>query len=415
MTTLARDIGWAGLNIHGLLDSLPTRPRLLALGEPTHGVEEFLQARNELFRQLVTDEGYRSIAIESDCLAAQVVDEFIAGDPASLEDVLRTGFSHGLGASAANRELLNWLRESNSDRGDRVRFHGFDAPMEFAGAASPRKPLTTLHTYLTTYLAGVPGSVAEIAALAGDDDSWANPAAMTNASQSVGTSAEAVRLRVLVDDLGALLHTESPSLTRESVDEWWRAELHARTAAGLLRYHAAMADPAPTRVARMLALRDGMMADNLAAVAQRESGRGPTLVFAHNRHLQRQLSTWLLGELDLQWWSAGAITATRFGADYAFVSMDLGAAPHHGLAAPAPDTLQGLLAEATEHWHLFDAIELASALGDQASALSAREAAPAELSYFPLDPDHITDTDGVLFLHEAAAEPVHTANADTSR
>jgi hypothetical protein len=40
----------------------------------------------------------------------------------------------------------------------------------------------------------------------------------------------------------------------------------------------------------------------------------------------------LMGGLDLQWWSAGAITGMRSGTDYAFVAMDLGAAPHHGLA-----------------------------------------------------------------------------------
>ncbi|MFE2850293.1 hypothetical protein ACFXJO_04070, partial [Streptomyces lavendulae] len=53
---------------------LSPAPRLLALGEPTHGVEAFPELRNELFRHLVEHEGYRSIAIESDCLAALVAD-----------------------------------------------------------------------------------------------------------------------------------------------------------------------------------------------------------------------------------------------------------------------------------------------------------------------------------------------------
>ena len=42
---------------------LPARPRLLALGEPTHGADILLELRNELFRQLVEQEGYRTIAI----------------------------------------------------------------------------------------------------------------------------------------------------------------------------------------------------------------------------------------------------------------------------------------------------------------------------------------------------------------
>ena len=32
---------------------LPARPRLLALGEPTHGEDVLLELRNDLFRQLV--------------------------------------------------------------------------------------------------------------------------------------------------------------------------------------------------------------------------------------------------------------------------------------------------------------------------------------------------------------------------
>jgi erythromycin esterase-like protein len=407
MTGSLWDAGWPGADVRGLLDSLPARPRLLGLGEPTHAIEDFSRARNELFRQLVAGEGYRSIAIESDCLAALVVDEYVAGGPAALEEVLRAGFSHGLGATAPNRELVAWLRESNPDRGERVRFYGFDAPMEITGAASPREPLAALHTYLAAHLTGVPSSAAQIAELAGDDARWTNPAAMLDASQSIGRSAEAVRLRLLADDLGALLLTESPLLIPASADEWWRANLHARTAAGLLRYHAAMADPSPGRIAMMCALRDGMMAENLAAIAQREAGRGPTLVFANNGHLQRKQSTmrlrWL-SELDIQWWSAGAITATRSGTDYAFVAMDLGAAPHHGLPAPAPDTLQGVLAEAPERWRLYDSARLAGALGDRLPTLAARQGAPAPLGYAPLDPNHLTDTDGVLFLREAVAD-----------
>jgi Erythromycin esterase len=275
MAEAAWDAGWPGTDLGGLRDSLPARPRLLGLGEPMHAVEEFRRARHELFRQLVAGAGYRSIAIESDSLAALVVDEYVAGGPGSLEEVLRAGFSHGFGASTANRELVAWLRESNPDREAPVRFYGFDAPTEITAAPSPRGPLTALHTYLATHLTGVPGSAADIAGLAGDDARWTDPAAMFDASRSVGRSAEAVRLRLLADDLGALLLAESPRLIPESGDEWWRANLHARTATGLLRFHAAMADPSPRRISRLAALRNGMMAENLAAIAEREAGRGP--------------------------------------------------------------------------------------------------------------------------------------------
>ncbi|MET0994597.1 MAG: erythromycin esterase family protein, partial [Mycobacterium sp.] len=55
-----------------------------------------------------------------------------------------------------------------------------------------------------------------------------------------------------------------------------------------------MADTSATRFARLTGLRDAMMADNLLDIAAREARRGPTLVFAHNRHLQKHPSFWQL-------------------------------------------------------------------------------------------------------------------------
>src|SRR5262249_41131500 len=93
------------------LHRLPTLPRLLGLGEPTHGVEAFPRLRNEMLRYLVEDAGYRSIAIESDCLAGLLVDSYVQTGDGELDDVLARGFSHGFGGYAANRELVAWLRE----------------------------------------------------------------------------------------------------------------------------------------------------------------------------------------------------------------------------------------------------------------------------------------------------------------
>src|SRR5689334_18805634 len=78
---------------------LPTRPRLLALGEPTHGEDVLLEVRNDLFRQLVEHEGYRTIAIESDCMMGLVVDDYVKSGTGTLDEVMERGFSHGFGAS----------------------------------------------------------------------------------------------------------------------------------------------------------------------------------------------------------------------------------------------------------------------------------------------------------------------------
>jgi erythromycin esterase-like protein len=86
-----------GEAIGGFLGSLPRPPRVLALGEPTHLAEELPLLRNRVFEQLVEHEGYRSIALETDCLAALRVDDHVAGGPSELDEVMATGFSHGWG------------------------------------------------------------------------------------------------------------------------------------------------------------------------------------------------------------------------------------------------------------------------------------------------------------------------------
>ncbi|CAM5239780.1 hypothetical protein SBADM41S_03570 [Streptomyces badius] len=129
-------------------------PWMLTLGEPTHGVDAPLRLRNALFRQLVEREGYRTIAVESDCVAGLLVDDYVTTGAGALDDVLERGFSHGLGASAASRELVDWMRAFNNGRpaSDQVQFAGFDGPLEMARAASPRETLTALHRTLTDHV-----------------------------------------------------------------------------------------------------------------------------------------------------------------------------------------------------------------------------------------------------------------------
>ncbi len=346
------------------LDSLPARPRLLGLGEPMHGEEEFLRLRNRLFRHLVEHEGYQSIAIESDCLAGEIIDRFIGYGAGALEDVMRTGFSHGFGEMRANRELVEWMREHNRHRppADRLRFYGFDAPLEMMFAASPRQALMALHDYLASNVDLPPGADGDtIGRLIGDDGRWTNPEVAMNPSLGIGATAEAVRLRLLADDLQALLAAQSPHLIRAtSVQDYRRARLHARTATGLLRYHAGMTEPQSAgRVSRLLGLRDAMMADNLSAIV--DTGHR-TLAFAQNRHLQREESHWQLAGMALRWWSAGAIVSDRLGDGYAFVATALGAAPHYGLDAPAPDTIEGVLSTGARERYLINSKHIDKAI-----------------------------------------------------
>ncbi|MEU2287646.1 erythromycin esterase family protein [Streptomyces sp. NPDC013178] len=376
---------------------LPTRPRLLALGEPTHGEDTLLELRNELFRQLVEHEGYRTIAIESDCMRGLVVDDYVTAGTGSLDDVMEHGFSHGWGASAANRELVRWMRAHNDGRpaSERLRFAGFDGPLEITGAASPRQALTALHGYLSDRVDPdlLPCTAETLDRLLGADDRWTDPAAMMDPDQSVGQSAEAGELRLLASDLVALLDQQTPHLiTATPRDDWDRARLYGRTATGLLRYHSWMADTSSARMTRLVGQRDLMMAHNLLAIAE----RGPALIHAHNSHLQREKSTMRMWQGPVEWWSAGALVSAQLGEEYAFVATALGTIRHQGVDTPPPDTVEGFLYALPEDRCVVDARRLAAVLGDTRPA----PRVSPWFGYSPLDPTHLASSDGIVFVKD---------------
>lgn len=381
---------------------LPARPRLLALGEPTHGEDTLLEVRNDLFRQLVEEEGYRTIAIESDCLMGLVVDDYVTSGTGTLDEVMERGFSHGWGAFPGNRELVHWMRAHNErvdhdgrPASERLRFAGFDGPLEITGAASPRQALTALHGYLAARVDAdlLPCTAETLDRLLGADDRWTEPAAMTDPARSAGRSAEARELRLLADDLVSLLDEQTPHLlAASSRDDWDRANLYGRTATGLLTYHHWMADTSPARMNRLLGVRDRMMAGNLLALAD----RGPALVHAQNSHLQREKSTMRMWQGPVEWWSAGALVSARLGEEYAFFATALGTIRHQGVDTPPPDTVEGLLYGLPEDRCVVDASRLAAALGDP---LPAPRVSPW-FGYASLGPGHLAAIDGLVFVKD---------------
>ncbi|MFZ0217969.1 MAG: DUF6194 family protein [Candidatus Dormiibacterota bacterium] len=402
--------------LSAFLETFSPRPELLALGEPTHGEPAFPSLRNRIFEALV-EHGFRSIAIESDGVSALDVDAFVHDQRGTFDVAVAQGFSHGFGQLEANRELVAWMRTYNDQlpTSERLAFYGFDAPLEMIDAPSPRSYLEHALDYLAEQLG--PGSLLhshdELERLLGDDERWSDPAVRTDPEKSVGASTEAARLRVIADDLTTALHAQAPRLVAASSSaEWHRAELLARTACGLLRYHAQAAATAPQalRTSRLLGVRDALMAENLLAIRAREQHRGATLVFAHNRHLQRHLSTLRMADMDLEWFSAGAILASLVGERYVFIAGSLGASATLELSAPSAGTFEGALQQAMRGCALFHATPLNAALGADAGKLHVRTDVTAELGYFPLDAATLGHSNGVLHVASSSKAPAPDAD-----
>jgi erythromycin esterase-like protein len=239
--------------------------------------------------------------------------------------------------------------------------------------------------------------------LVGEDERWSRFEAMMNARDSIGGAPEAVELRLLTEELIGLLESESPHLvTATSITAWNRARMHARVAAWLLRYHATMAEDSPRRMSRLSGQRDSLMAANLIALLEEEVDRGPTLLYAHNSHLQRWPSTmqleWEPFTEAMRWWGAGSILSTRFGERYVWVAMTVGRGPERGLEPPSPQTLEGELDALAQGPVLIDAQRLGTALRAARRELVQRTDTTTDQGYFSFNPDHLSDVDAIIHI-----------------
>jgi len=354
---------------------------LLAFGEPTHQEPAFALVRNELFARLA-DHGFRSIALETDRVAALTVNDYVQEGVGTFDAAMSEGFSHGFGDLAGNRQLVVWMREYNKSRPveELLAFHGFDASTEMMSAPSPRRYLEHARDYL-----GI-----DVDLPVGDDEQWSRTEAIMDPAESVGATAAAERLRSIADDMLTTLYARAPGLIAATSHAlWFRAKTHLTAGLGLLRYHkqSAQGVDQSERISRLSATRDALMAQNLLDIVDLE--RGPTLVFAHNSHLQRNRSEWSLAELELNWFSAGAIVDSLLGERYGFVAGSLGRSEAIGLQEPEPDTYEGLLQRDIATWGLVKEV---------APARTRTDPTPRQ-GYFPLDKEILDVTDAVLHIH----------------
>jgi erythromycin esterase-like protein len=360
---------------------------LLAFGEPTHLEPAFGWVRNELFAQLA-EHGFQSIALETDRVAALAVDDFVQEGVGTLDTVMSQGFSHGFGDLEPARHLVAWMRDHNENRPpeERLAFHGFDAPLETMSAPGPLRYLEHARDYL--------GLDLDLASLAGDEERWSRTEAVMDAAASVGATTEAEQLRSIADDLLTTLYARAPELVAAtSRAAWSRAKTHLTAGLDLLRYHKQAAQDLnqTTRWTRLCATRDALMAQNLLDIRSTEDRRGPTLVFAHNAHLQRNPSHMRMGDMDIDWFGAGAIVASLVGDRYTFVAGSLGRREAFGLHDPDPTTYEGFLQDRVTTWGLTPATAVIG-------ADTRTDTTPLQ-GYFPLDQAILDGADAVLHVN----------------
>lgn len=388
-----------------VITSLGDSVQLLGFGEGLHGGEEILILRNRLFQRLVEVHGYSAIAVESSFPRGRVVNEYVSGQgPASYEAVQDSGFSHGFGQLEANRELVEWMRQYNSDpsHGVKLRFYGFDSPTEMYGTDSPSHVLRFVLDYLAAIdVSTVQPRRARMDSLLGSDAGWENPAALMDPTQSVGLSAAAASLRIETEDLITELQIRRPELVaRSDADRYWEALQYAVVARQLLNYHAELARQSDERVMVLLGIRDAMMADNLAYIVTRERGRGKVLAFAQNTHLQRGQARWQLGPTLNRWWPAGAHLNELFGTGYVVIGTGVGVSEANGIEQPEAGTLEALLTAPPEPALFIPTYRGQGLPAAAIESLPVRMGSTKNPTYMPLTPESFTNFDWLAVLRE---------------
>ena len=104
----------------------------ILLGEATHGTAEFYQARIDITKQLIRDQGISAIAIEGDWPSAFRVNRYVRGQGTDKTAIEALGdfkrFPLWMWRNTLVLEFVDWLRKHNEGlaREQQVGFYGLD-------------------------------------------------------------------------------------------------------------------------------------------------------------------------------------------------------------------------------------------------------------------------------------------------
>lgn len=286
----------------------------LLLGEATHGTHEFYQARVDITKRLIREQGLNAIAVEADWPAAYRVNRYVRGlgRDQSPEQALRDfqRFPLWMWRNSVMLEFIEWLRDYNDGRSleTQVGFYGLDMYSLYE----------SMYCVLE-YLTKVDPEAAEQARQSYScldhttDEQQYGYGVMLGKRPSC--EEEVIRQLLLVQENAARYVRDNGML---SMDEHFHAEQNARLVRNAERYYRTMF----TGHTSTWNLRDRHMSDTLHELWQhlsRSTGRTARIaVWEHNSHLGDARATDMgrSGEFNV-----GQLTRERYGKDALLVGF----------------------------------------------------------------------------------------------
>ncbi len=141
-------VTWLQANAEALddhrLDSVAAKAaerRIVLLGESTHGTREYYELRAELSKRLLTDHGFRFVAVEGDWDAISRLNRRAQGDDERNSREIMASFERWPRWMWANEEMVEfveWMREFNAHRAPKKRVHLYGADIYGAADSAAR-------------------------------------------------------------------------------------------------------------------------------------------------------------------------------------------------------------------------------------------------------------------------------------
>lgn len=99
--------------------------RVVGLGETTHGTHEIFTMKHRLIKYLVEEKGFNIIAFESNKPETKLLNDYIQGGNGNPSELLK-GLYFWTWNTKEILDLINWLRDYNSTKDEKVQFLGID-------------------------------------------------------------------------------------------------------------------------------------------------------------------------------------------------------------------------------------------------------------------------------------------------
>jgi erythromycin esterase len=259
--------------------------RVVALGEPTHGLHELLVFRNRMFRFLAENCGFTTIILEANFSTSRYAADYIAGGPGTAEAASQK-LTIGKPASE-NIELLQWMRKYNADTSHhhKLKFYGMDMEIQgFPGDTTPSHP--ALDEALN-YLTAVDSTTAK--KIASALKPYMNR--LSVAKYPLLSLEEHDKLSAILSDMIALFESGRIKLisasSRERYEWAYQNAIVSQQTDRMVRVSPPdQPGQIPPEAWVAVSARDAAMAENVMWILNNEAEGGKVLVFAHNAHVK---------------------------------------------------------------------------------------------------------------------------------